>query len=48
MGLTYYIILAVILIIGIVLWLLFKPNFFTKHKYVRLETYNDDMSLTVK
>jgi hypothetical protein len=44
----YIIILAsVLLVIGLVVYFVFKRNYFNKYKYIRLVKYRDDMSVTV-
>jgi len=45
--LYYYIGLAIILIVALIVWFIFKRNYFNKYKYVRLVKYNDDMSIDV-
>lgn len=45
---TYIIILFSILVIGIILYLTVKRNYFNKHKYVRVETFNEDMTVSIK
>lgn len=42
-----YVILVTLLIVAIIK-IFFQRSFVTKHKYVRLVTYNDDMSIKVK
>jgi len=45
----YYIILPLLaLIIGLIVYFGFKRNYFNKYKYIRLVTYNDDMSVSVR
>ena len=48
MTLTLWIILASILLIGIVIYLVFKRNYFNKYKYIRLVTYNEDMTESIR
>ena len=48
MNILYIVFMLLILIIGIVLWFTLRRNFFTKHKYIRLVSYNKDMSVSVK
>jgi len=48
MTLTLWIILASILLIGIVVYLVFKRNYFNKYKYIRLVTYNEDMTESIR
>ena len=42
-----FIALGVILLVGIILWFIFKRNYFNKYKYVRLVRYNDDKSISI-
>ena len=35
-------------ILSIIMYLIFKRNYFNKYKYVRLVKYNDDMSINVQ
>lgn len=42
-----YSILFFILIVGVVIYLIFKRNYFNKHKYIRLVKYNNDMTISV-
>lgn len=45
---TLYITLLLILVLSIIIWFIFKRNYFNKHKYVRLVCYNKDMSIKVR
>lgn len=45
---TIYIIAGVILALGLIVYFAFKRNYFNKHKYIRLVTYHDDMTITVE
>lgn len=40
--------LGFILLAGIILWFIFKRNYFNKYKYVRLVKYNDDKSISIR
>ena len=43
-----YYALPIILIIGVIIWLKFKRNYFNKYQYIRLVTYHEDMTISVK
>lgn len=45
---VYIYILIGVLVIGLIIYLFFKRNYFNKYKYVRLVKYNDDMTETVQ
>ena len=45
---TYIFIAIGFLIVGLFIYFFFKRNYFNKHKYIRLERYNEDKSLTVR
>jgi len=44
----FYIILLLVLIIGFIIFLFTKRNFFNKYKFIRIVQYNNDMTITVK
>ena len=46
--LPYLIIAGSLLLLGIIAFLIFKRNYFNKYKYVRLERFNSDRSITVR
>ena len=48
MNILYLVFLFILLIVGVVLWFTLRRNFFTKHKYIRLVSYNKDMSVSVR
>ena len=43
-----YIISGVILVIGLIIYVTLNRNFFTKYRYTRIVTYNDNMTVDVK
>jgi len=47
MNIYVLIVLLVILVVGVVLYFKVKRNYFNKFKYVRIVTYNEDMSIKV-
>ena len=48
MNIYILITLLVILIVGLVIYFKFKRNYFNKFQYVRLVTYNKDMTIKVR
>jgi len=48
MGIYISIALLIILIAGLIIYFKFKRNYFNKFQYVRLVTYNKDMSIKVQ
>lgn len=44
----YFSILAFILVASIIIYLIFKRNYFNKYKYIRLVKYNDNMTISVQ
>lgn len=44
---TYYIIMGVIALLGFIAYLIFKRNYWNKHKYIRLVQYKDDMTIKI-
>lgn len=45
--LYYYLFLAIVLIVGVIIFFAYKRNYFTKYKYIRLVEYRKDMSINI-
>ena len=46
--LTYIYIAGGMLVLGLIFYFFFKRNYFNKYKYIRLEKFNNDKSISVK